>query len=77
VGLEKPDPEIFRMALALAEVPAEASIYVGDNPFFDVDPAVAVGMRGILLDRRDRHPDHRGDRITSLVDLPAALGLAR
>jgi putative hydrolase of the HAD superfamily len=76
VGLEKPDPEIFRMALARASVLPAASTYVGDNPYFDVEPAVAVGMRGILIDRRDRHPGFPGDRITSLSDLPAALELA-
>jgi putative hydrolase of the HAD superfamily len=76
-GVEKPDPAIFRLALARAMVPAGASAYVGDNPFFDVDPAVAVGMRGVLLDRRNRHPDHLGIRITSLTDLPSALGIER
>jgi len=76
VGLEKPNPEIFRMALAEASVAPAASAYVGDNPFFDVDPALAVGMRGVLLDRRDRHLDYAGDRITSLAGLPAVLGIA-
>jgi putative hydrolase of the HAD superfamily len=76
-GVEKPDPEIFLRALARASVPAAAAAYVGDSPFFDVDPAVGVGMRGVLLDRRDRHPSHVGTRITSLGDLPSVLGLGR
>jgi hypothetical protein len=32
-------------------------------------------MLGVLLDRRDRYPGHAGIRITSLDELPAAIGL--
>jgi putative hydrolase of the HAD superfamily len=74
-GVEKPDPAIFRLALERIRLPAEAVAYVGDNPYFDVEPANAVGMRAILLDRRDRHPDHTGIRITSLRELPGVMGL--
>ena len=48
----------------------ERSVYVGDNPEFDVDPALAVGMLPVLIDRRDRFPDAPGLRITSMADLP-------
>ncbi len=74
-GLEKPDPRIFRLAIERAGVTAESSVYVGDNPEFDVDPAAAVGMFPVLIDRRDRFPDARGARITSLGELPGLLGL--
>ncbi len=75
VGVEKPDPAIFRLALERAGVPAEASVYVGDNPAFDVEPAAAVGMFPVLIDRRGRHPDAPGVRITTMGELPAVLGL--
>jgi putative hydrolase of the HAD superfamily len=74
-GMEKPDPRIFHLALDRMGVSAEESVYVGDNPMFDIEPAVEVGMLAILLDRRGRFPDHAGARITSLEDLPAAIGL--
>lgn len=74
-GVEKPDPAIFRLALERMGVAAEESIYVGDNPFFDVEPARKVGMRTVLIDRRDLYPDVDGLRITSLEDLPRVLGL--
>jgi putative hydrolase of the HAD superfamily len=74
-GLEKPDPKIFRLALDRLGVRAEDSAYVGDSVEFDVEPADAVGMLGILLDRRDRYPEHPGPRIASLEDLPEAIGL--
>jgi putative hydrolase of the HAD superfamily len=76
-GLEKPDPRIFRLAMERAGVEPAASVYVGDNPEFDVDPALAVGMFPVLVDRRDRFPDAPGARITSMEQLPGVLGLAR
>src|SRR5581483_9728397 len=74
-GLEKPDPRIFRLAIERAGVTAEASVYVGDNPEFDVEPAAAVGMFPVLIDRRGRFADTSGARITSLGELPGLLGL--
>jgi putative hydrolase of the HAD superfamily len=50
VGVEKPDPRIFEMALARAGVgPAEA-VYVGDLYSVDVLGARGAGMDAILLD---------------------------
>jgi putative hydrolase of the HAD superfamily len=74
-GVEKPDPEIFRIALERAGVRPEEAVYVGDHPFFEVDPAREVGLRPVLVDRRGRHPDADAIRITSLEDLPAAVGI--
>ncbi|HWC32954.1 MAG TPA: HAD-IA family hydrolase [Actinomycetota bacterium] len=72
-GVEKPDPEIFRLALDRAGVRAEESVYVGDHPFFDVDAAREAGLVPVLIDRRGRHEDVDAIRITSLEDLPAAI----
>lgn len=74
-GMEKPDPRIYRLAMTRAGVAPEESVYVGDNPEFDVDPPAALGMFTVLIDRRGRHERHEGVRITDLADLPAVLGL--
>ena len=74
-GMEKPDPAIFHLALDRAGVTPADAVYVGDNPVFDTEPAEALGMRGVLIDRRGRYPEHRGVRITTLEELPAAVGL--
>ena len=74
-GVEKPDPRIFRMALERAGVEPKESVYVGDNVGFDVEPAAEVGMFAVLLDRRDRYPDHEGVRITAMSELPEVLGV--
>ena len=72
-GVEKPDPQIFRLALARAGVEASEAAYVGDNPEFDVHPPAALGMFPVLIDRRERHADHVGARITDMADLRGAL----
>lgn len=72
-GIEKPDPRIYELALARAGLDARDVAYVGDLPEFDVEPPAALGMTPILLDRRERFPDHPGARITGLGELAAAL----
>jgi putative hydrolase of the HAD superfamily len=74
-GIEKPDLRLFRMALERASVAADESVFVGDSPAFDVEPAEAVGMLGVLIDRKGRFPAHSGPRITSLDQLPDVIGL--
>ena len=74
-GVEKPDPRIFEIALERAGVSAAETVYVGDHPYFDVEAAGEVGMLPILIDRRGRYADADCIRITSLEDLPAAIGL--
>ena len=69
-GVEKPDAEIFRRALSRTGADPSEVGYVGDSPADDIAPATALGMRAVLLDRRDRHRDHPGPRISTLRDLP-------
>ena len=69
VGIEKPDLELYRIALSKAGVDAEAAVHVGDSPSNDVVPARAVGMKPVLIDRYDRYPSAEPPRITSLQEL--------
>lgn len=77
-GVEKPDPAIFHLALERAGLRPEEVVYVGDVPDFDVEPAAALGMFPVLIDRRERHVGFEGPgvRITDLADLPSVLGAA-
>jgi putative hydrolase of the HAD superfamily len=75
-GVEKPDPRIFALAMERARVRPQESVYVGDNPEFDVDPALQAGMFPVLVDRRERFPDAPGARITSMGELPRLIGIA-
>ncbi len=53
VGVSKPKPEIFLDACGRARVKAQQCIYVGDGLQNDALAAVAVGMKGIWLNRED------------------------
>jgi HAD superfamily hydrolase (TIGR01549 family) len=75
-GRVKPHPTIFQAALDLLDVNPADAVMVGDSVEEDVEGARALGMRAILIDREDRHPDVE-ERLTDLYGLPAALGLAR
>jgi putative hydrolase of the HAD superfamily len=74
-GVEKPDPRIFEVALERAGARADRSVYVGDNPEFDIEAAQQVGMIPVLIDRRGRYEHSEAVRVTSLEDLPAAIGV--
>ncbi len=55
VRLRKPDADIFRLALDLAQVPAQQVVYLENTPMF-VQVAASLGIRGIL------HTDHASTR---------------
>lgn len=50
VGVEKPDPRIFRLALERGGVEAARATYIGDLYHIDVRGAEAAGLNAILLD---------------------------
>jgi HAD superfamily hydrolase (TIGR01662 family) len=73
-GRTKPHASIFRAVLELLGVePGEAAM-VGDTIADDIEGALALGMRAILVDREGRHEDFE-PRLKSLSELPALLGL--
>jgi HAD superfamily hydrolase (TIGR01662 family) len=75
-GKSKPHASIFRAVLDLLEVvPGEAAM-VGDTVVEDIEGALAIGMRAVLVDRLGLFPDY-DPRIDDLLALPAALGLPR
>ena len=52
--VEKPDPAIFRAAVARAGVPAGAALHAGDQPEIDGLGARAAGLDAVLVDHDDR-----------------------
>ena len=69
VGLRKPDAAIFRLALERLELEPDEAAYVGDSYVHDALAARAIGLRGILLDALDLHPESVCPRIGSLGEL--------
>lgn len=69
VNQRKPDAAIFQLALArLGIEPAEA-VYIGDSYAHDALPALALGMRAILLDPLGLYPASVCPRIRTLGEL--------
>ncbi len=48
-GMEKPDPGLFRLALAKADCKAERAVMIGDRLDTDVYPARRIGMRTVRV----------------------------
>lgn len=75
-GYEKPDTRLFKLALDRMNAVPDESVYVGDHPYFDMEPAQSIGMFAVLIDRRGRFPEHSGPRITTLDELPPLIGVS-
>lgn len=75
VGVEKPHPEIFKIALERVPEnikPSEA-VFVGDTNATDMGGAMLAGLRGILIDRVGAYPHADCPRIDSLNELEGLL----
>lgn len=75
VGVEKPHPEIFRLALERCGLEPSEALFVGDLYSTDIGGAQNAGMGGVLMDRVGAYPDAAVARIKSLPELDSALQL--
>jgi putative hydrolase of the HAD superfamily len=67
-GRTKPHASIFRAVLDLLAVEPAEAVMVGDTIADDIEGALAVGMRAILVDREGRRPEFE-PRIETLHEL--------
>jgi putative hydrolase of the HAD superfamily len=79
VGVAKPDPEIFRLALDALDVPAGGGVlHVGDSLRYDVAGALAAGLQPVHMDPHGFCPAPDGHpHIRSLAELAGSLLSAR
>lgn len=73
VGVEKPHPEIFELALARAGVSANQSLFLGDTNATDVGGAQVAGLHAVLMDLIDAYPQAASPRIKTLPELDGVL----
>jgi len=77
IGIEKPDPRPFQIAVERAGCSLDQLLHVGDSLETDVEGAQSVGVRAVWLNRDGApndsgiEPDHE---IKSLTELSAVLG---
>ncbi|MFD7341476.1 HAD family hydrolase [Streptomyces violascens] len=75
-GAAKPDARIFWMACSGLQLQPSQVVYVGDRLQTDAEAAIAAGLHGIWLDRRDTTSVTSVPRIRTLTELAPLLGPA-
>jgi putative hydrolase of the HAD superfamily len=73
VGVEKPDPRLFRHALDKLGLAAEECLYVGDNYCIDVVGANRAGIGAVHLDPLNCYQDWPGVHIRDIRELPVLM----
>jgi putative hydrolase of the HAD superfamily len=73
LGVEKPDPRLFEIALERSGAERQTTIHVGDLYEVDVVGARAAGIRGVLLDAAGLYDDVDCPRVRSLAQLVSAI----
>ena len=69
-GVHKPDPEIFRRAVARLKVRVDESLYVGNLPRTDAIGARNAGLHSVWLHRDGTGLGSDPPEITSLLEVP-------
>ena len=73
VGVEKPDTQIFEIALSELNWNPSETIYIGDLFYIDVWGANQAGLGAVHLDKMDLYRNWRGVRIPAINELPDLL----
>lgn len=79
VGVEKPDPKIFRIAIDRYGVTPEETLHLGDMFATDILGARAAGIRSALIDPFAHYPDRHLDvpRVPGVVAVARAIDALR
>lgn len=78
--IRKPDPRIFRAALASLGLPPEEVVHIGDDVVADIAGAKEVGMGAVWFDTgfwRGASTDRADATIRDMREFPPALGTIR
>ncbi|MHA1751131.1 MAG: TIGR02253 family HAD-type hydrolase [Candidatus Helarchaeota archaeon] len=78
VGVRKPNPKLYLIALERFDIKPEESIYIGDHYEKDIVPAKKIGMHTVLIHRKGKYdrkfhgkegPDFEIDRLDQLLEI--------
>ena len=64
IGIAKPDPKIFNIALQKLGSSSKDTMMIGDNLEKDIIGAEKVGVNALLFDIKQRHPDYKNSIIS-------------
>ncbi|MFC1479079.1 HAD-IA family hydrolase [Planctomycetota bacterium] len=62
----KPNPGLFTRTVRLLGVSPETVTHIGDDIDNDIIPAQKAGMEALLIDRNQKYPEFKGEKISSL-----------
>ncbi|MEK7449092.1 MAG: TIGR02253 family HAD-type hydrolase [Planctomycetota bacterium] len=60
IGINKPNPKLYRRVCADLKINPSQVMYIGDNPVSDIDPANQIGMITVLVRRKGKHYQEAG-----------------
>ena len=60
IGISKPNPKLYLRACSDCRVSPGNAMYIGDNPFFDIDPPNEIGMITVRNRRSGKFIDAEG-----------------
>jgi len=60
IGINKPNPKLYKRACSDLNLRASECLYVGDRADRDIDPANSIGMKTVHIIRDGRHRDTKG-----------------
>ncbi len=69
IGISKPNSKLFQRACLDSGLKPAETMYVGDHPSHDIDPANEIGIVTVLV-RRGRHAGEKG-RTKPAYDIPS------
>ena len=83
LGISKPDKEIFRLALAMADCRPENAVMVGDRLDNDIRPAKELGMKTVQIRKglaiymkpscEAEVPDFTVDSLSEIISIPCLI----
>jgi putative hydrolase of the HAD superfamily len=73
VGVAKPDPRIFELALEVVGLTPDRVVHIGDAYHYDVGGARAAGIEPVLIDPFDLRPALDCLRLASLAEVAGIL----
>ena len=83
LGISKPDKEIFRLALAMADCRPENAVMVGDRLDNDIRPAKELGMKTVRIRKglaiymkpscEAEVPDFTVDSLSQILSIPCLI----
>ena len=83
LGISKPDKEIFRLALAMADCRPENAVMVGDRLDNDIRPAKELGMKTVQIRKglaiymkpscEAEVPDYTVDSLSEIISIPCLI----